>query len=66
MNTDYRFDIWKNGKIVSSCQKLSTVLTRLLALAKKSNPENDSIWVYDNQTGETFDISEYIPTFTTK
>lgn len=45
--SSYRYYIWKNGKLVSDCQRLSTVLNRLLKITRKSNPDKDSIWYCD-------------------
>lgn len=63
MMSNYRYYIWKNCKIVSDCQRISTVLNRLNKLCKKSNPNTDIIYYTDTKTGVTYDASELIPDF---
>lgn len=60
---NYRYYIWKNFKLIDDCQRLSTVLNRLTKICRKSDPENDVIWVQDTYTDEFFDASELIPSF---
>lgn len=61
--TNYRFQIWKNCMCIDDCQRESTLLSRLNKLAKRSNPEQDVIFIYDTNTDLCTDIVEYIPTF---
>lgn len=62
----YRYYIWKNGKLVSDCQRLSTVLGRLLRITKRSNPDIDKVWYQDTKRNECFDASELVPSWQTK
>lgn len=62
----YRYYIWKNGKLISDCQRLSTVLNRLLKITRKSNPDKDSIWYCDTVSNVNYDASELVPSWQTK
>lgn len=62
----YRYYIWKNGKFISDCQRLSTVLNRLLEITRKSNPDKDSIWYCDTINNVNYDASELVPSWQTK
>ena len=59
----YRYYIWKNGKLISDCQRLSTVLGRLLKITRKSNPSIDKVWYQDTKRNECFDASELVPSW---
>lgn len=63
--TAYRFYIWKNGCIISDCQRRSTVLNWLLKICRRSNPNDDVIYVQDTETDEIIDASEFVPSFVT-
>lgn len=54
-----RYEIWKNGKLVSECQKETTALGRLLKM--RYNKDTDKIFVTDTTTWESKSIEYYIP-----
>lgn len=62
----YRYYIWKNGKFVSDCQRLSTVLSRLLKITRRSNPDFDEVSYHDTEKNEWFDASELVPSWKSK
>lgn len=59
----YRYYIWKNGVLIDDCQRLSTVLSRLLKLTRRSNPEEDEVKYYDTEKDEWYDASELVPSW---
>lgn len=54
-----RFEIWKNGKLITECQKDVTVLTRLLKIPY--NKDTDKILITDTTTWLCKDRDYYIP-----
>lgn len=54
-----RYEIWRNCKLVSECQKEVTVIGRLLKM--KYRDGIDKIWVVDTTTWLSKDYKEYIP-----
>lgn len=54
-----RYEIWKNNKLVSECQKEITVLSRLLKM--KYRKGIDTIYVVDTTTWLSTNYNEYIP-----
>lgn len=57
-----RYEIWKNGKLISEASRMTTVMKRLREMSQKFNPQNDKIWVTDTTTWESESIEEFIPT----
>ena len=62
----FRYYICKNGKVISDCQRLSTVHSRLLKITRRSNPDFDIIWYHDTEKNECFDASELVPSWKSK